>query len=342
MPGERVKQIRMESKDLLKTIQPGEDCMIADLTLSELEGALRTIKSKKAPGADVISGDMLKHLGVVVKKTLLSNINQIWKAGTVPKSLKMAHIIPILKKRKNKLLPNSYQPISLLICVCRLLERIVNRRQLWYLESHGLISSTQTGNRNHRSTEDQLSPLAQEVDNGFQDKNKTIAVFFDFTQAFDRVWKDGLLLKLQRKGIWSKLFSWIKNLLVHISARVMADGTLSHRAHLREGVPQGGVIYPALFLVFIDDITDCVPRHVSNTLHADDYAVWSTTIHTNTAVKRIQGTVDNVDQWTKGWGHRKPAEQKPALHCFHFRQRGKKSRSNLELKSFPKKTHKPS
>jgi hypothetical protein len=82
----------------------------------------------------------------------------------------------------------------------------------------------------------------------------------------------------------------------------MVDGILSHRAHLREGVPQGGVLSPDLFLVFIDEITDYVPRHVSNTLHADDCAVWSTTIHTNTAVKRIQGTVDNVDQWTKDWG----------------------------------------
>jgi hypothetical protein len=208
----------------------------------------------------------------------------------------MAHVIPILKKGKNKLLPNSYRPISLLSCVGKLLERIINKRQLWYL------SSTQTGNRKHRSTEDQLSLHAQEVENGFQDKKKTIAVFFDLTQAFDRVWKDGLLLKLLQKGIRCRIFSWIKNLLVHKSARVMVDGKLSHRAHHREGVPQGGVVSPPLFLVFIDDITDCVPRHVSNTLHADDFAVWSTTIHTNTAVKRIKGTVDNVNQWTKDWG----------------------------------------
>ena len=179
---------------------------------------------------------------------------------------------------------------------------MVNKRLLWYLETNHLISSTQTGYRKHRSTEDQLSLLAQEVENGFQEKKKTLAVFFDLTQAFDRVWKEGLLFKLLQKGIGGRLFSWIKNLLIHRTARVIVDGEASHRVQLREGVPQGGVISPVLFLVFIDDITSCVPQHVSNTLHADDFAVWSTTTYTTTAVKRIQATVDNVNQWNIDWG----------------------------------------
>ena len=79
------------------------------------------------------------------------------------------------------------------------------------------------------------------------------------------------------------------------------DGTISLQVKLREGVPQGGVVSPTLFLVYINDITTTVPRHVSNTLHADDFAVWCAEEHTTTAVHRIQNTINEVCSWTESW-----------------------------------------
>ena len=182
------------------------------------------------------------------------------------------------------------------------MERILNSRLIYHLESNNVLSDTQTGYRKHRNTEDQLLLLAQDIKNAFQQKEKVVSVFFDLSKAFDRVWKEGLLLKVRQSGIVGKMFTWIKSFLHKRSARVALDNLLSVSIKMREGVPQGGVISPLLFLIYINDITNAIPRHVSNSLHADDLAIWSTAEHTITATYRIQKTVEQIQEWTDNWG----------------------------------------
>ena len=128
-----------------------------------------------------------------------------------------------------------------------------------------------------------------------------MAVFFDLSKAFDKVWKEGLLLKLLRAGVHGKMCKWLSDFLFNRTARVKVDGMISRQVKLREGVPQGGVVSPTLFLVYLNDVTTTVPRHVSNTLHADDFAVWCTEEHTTTAAHSIQNTVNEVCSWTESW-----------------------------------------
>ena len=144
---------------------------------------------------------MLKHLGACSRAVLLKIFNHSWIKGVVPAVWKEAIIIPIPKKGKDKKNPPSYHPISLLSCVGKLLERMINRRLINHLESNNVLSPTQTGYRKHRSTEDQLAYLAQNIEDAFQEKRKVLAVFFDFSNAFDKVWKEGLLVKLLRTGV---------------------------------------------------------------------------------------------------------------------------------------------
>ena len=172
----------------------------------------------------------------------------------------------------------------------------------FFLEAKNLISSTQTGYRTHRSTEDQLALLVQDIENGFQEKKKTLAVFFDLTKAFDKVWKEGLLLKLLRAGVKSNMHRWVKHYLFGRTARVKVDGFHSKKVKLLEGVPQGGVLSPTLFLVYINDITNIIPKQVSNSLHADDLAVWTASEYSSTASYRIQQTVNSIGRWTEDWG----------------------------------------
>ena len=106
---------------------------------------------------------MLKHLGPGAKRTLLRIYNQSWSTGTVPTIWKEVVIRPIPKKGKDKRDPSSYRPISLLSCVGKLLERIINKRLIWHLESNSVLASTQTGYRQFRSTEDQLALLTQGI-----------------------------------------------------------------------------------------------------------------------------------------------------------------------------------
>ena len=297
LPRERTCQVREQLAQLQK--QPtSHNCVSQPITMKEIEAAIRQLKCKKAPGPDGVTNDMIKHLGPAAKKTLLELFNESWKNGTVPALWKKATIIPIHKKGKDKKDPNSYRPISLLSCLGKVLERVINRRLISFLEERKILSPTQTGYRKHISTEDQLALIAQAIENAFQEKKKVVSVFFDLTKAFDKVWREGLLLKILESGVSGKMYRWIQCFLHDRSARVKLDGHLSKSVKVRKGVPQGGVISTTVFLLYINNITTVLPRHVSNTLHADDLAVWSASQHTTSSAYRIQEAVNKVEQWT--------------------------------------------
>ncbi|KAK7097474.1 hypothetical protein V1264_004447 [Littorina saxatilis] len=119
--------------------------------------------------------------------------------------------------------------------------------------------------------------------------------------AFDKVWKEGLLLKLLTAGIAGRMFNWIKSFLCHRTARVKLDSNLSYAVKIREGVPQGGVISPTLFVVFINDITNSLSRHISKALHADDLAMWSAAESTATTKVRMQEALNITSKWATDW-----------------------------------------
>ena len=149
------------------------------------------------------------------------------------------------------------------------------------------------------STEDQLALLTQDIEDAFQEKKKVLTVFSVLSKAFDKAWKEGLLLKLLCAGVHGK--KWQSDFLFNRTARVKVDGMISRQVKSREGVPQGCVVLPTLFLVYMNDITTAVPRPVSNTLHADDFAIWYSEEHTTTAVHHIQNTINEVCGWTESW-----------------------------------------
>nr|KAG5704083.1 hypothetical protein BaRGS_017587 [Batillaria attramentaria] len=204
-------------------------------------------------------------------------------------------------KEKDPAKKTSYRPISLLSCLGKTLERMINKRLMWHLESNNLITKEQTAFRKNRSTVDQLVYLAQSIENAFQEKKKVVATFIDLSKAFDKVWTDGLLLKLLTAGIAGRMFNWIKSFLCHSTARVKLDSSLSHTVKIREGVPQGGVISPTLFVVFINDISSSLSRHISRALHADDFAMWNASESTSSATVRMQEALNTTSKWATDW-----------------------------------------
>ena len=301
IPKTRTKEVESATRDQLQAHAP-KDCMTKDFSSQELNSAIKKLKTKKAPGKDGIAYEMIIRLGPHARKKLTELLNQSWQSGKFPNQWKEAIIIPILKKGKPKKEKGSYRPISLLSCLGKLMERLVNGRLLNYLEANQLLNNYQTGYRKNRSTEDQLILLAQEIENAFQEKKKVIAVFVDLSKAFDKVWKKGLLLKLATCGINGNMFYWIKNLLNQRTARVKVDGKTSHIVKLCEGVPQGGIISTTLFLVFINDIMNKVPPRISRALHADDLAAWHAAETLRAATIRMQDTLDHISKWANDWG----------------------------------------
>jgi hypothetical protein len=181
------------------------------------------------------------------------------------------------------------------------MERIINKRLTWHLETKSLLDPSQSGFMQHQNTEDQLAYLAQDIENAFQEKKHVLAVFFDLPKAFDKVWKEGLLFKLLEFGVQDKMHTWIQNFLFNCTASVKLDGTISSRVRLREGVPQGGVLTPTLLLVYVNEITAACEDCINKTLHADDLAAWAICKHVSVARKRIQVTINQVEEWANKW-----------------------------------------
>ena len=179
---------------------------------------------------------------------------------------KTAHLVPVLKNGKDKTNPSSYRLISLLSCVGKLTERVITRRLTWFLETSNVFSPSQTGYSQHRSIEDQLALVTQDIENSFQEKRKLLAFFFDLSKAFDRVWEKRLQWKLLRAGVSGQMYQWISSFLCHRVARVKLDGSLSREIRVSEGVLQESILSPTLFLLYVNDIVNTLPPSVTNSL----------------------------------------------------------------------------
>ena len=265
------------------------------LTKGELNKAIKGLKKRKSPGLN----EMIQHLGEKAKSLLLHLFNRTWTEGKLPKAWKIATINPVLKKGKNAGIPKSYRPISLTSCIGKLCEKILNSRLYWWLESSGLITQSQAGFRAKGRTEDQLFRLTQKIIDGFQKGEQTTAVFVDLQQAYDRVWRKGLLLKLQNMGIKGNMYSWIKSFLTDRLIQTQLNDSRSSKAVLEEGLPQGSSISCTLFLVFLNDISDVLKTE--NALLADDLVLWHTSNSTIISRRRLQEDLDSLGVYCRFW-----------------------------------------
>ena len=275
--------------------------MNSPFQMEELQAGISTLLLNKAPGPDQITNEMLINMGPQVKKKMLQLMNDSWRSGTVPEIWREATILPIHKKGKDKEKPTSYRPISLTSCVGKLMERLINNRLTWHLESKGHINAEQTGFRQNRSTEDQVTYISQAIEDSFQDKKHTLAVWIDLEKAFDKVWKNGLRLKLRKCGIDGRMYKWIDKYLSNRKARVKVKHHKSKIKEMKHGVPQGGVLSPTLFLIFIKDILEKMPKGVKGAMYADDLVLWCSEIKISTANFRLREALQQLERWTKDW-----------------------------------------
>ena len=303
VPSERKKAVRIEEQEKkdAEDYEDIPDVMTKPITMTELRKALQKLKKKKSPGPDGVTNEMLTHLGKAALDKLLDIFNLSWNKEDVPQQWKEATMIPILKTGKNKSKPLSYRPISLTSCVCKTMERIINERMQWYLESEAVLIPEQAGFRQHRSTEDQTTHLAQVIEDAFQAKKVVLASFIDLQKAFDKVWKGGLIVKMQRSGIKGNMLRWTKAYLHNRKARVLVNGHTGKKVLLRQGVPQGGVLSPTLFILFINDVVKELPKGVKAALYADDLVIWCTEEYAATATYRMQIALDKLSAWTDKW-----------------------------------------
>jgi hypothetical protein len=255
-------------------------------------------RKDSAVGVDSISYSMIKNLPRSAMLHIIAFFNLLWERGVIPSRWKSSIIVPILKPQKDAKLASSFRPISLTSCFCKIYESVINNRLKWHLESSNLLNPLQSGFRNKRSTNDQICSIVDDISKSLATKQSTCAVFLDISKAYDMVWREGLLIKVRGLGISGPMFNFIQSFIFNRKCKVRVSGHFSDAFCPVNGLPQGSVISPTLFLLMVNDVPVSTPMSI----FADDMALWkSSTNHTFTA-NQVQKGVDALSTWSDEWG----------------------------------------
>ena len=244
-------------------------------TLAEFLAAASNLSLSTATGPDKVSNPILKHLPRSGMDFFLHIFNLSWSWHSFPSIWKTSSIIPIHKMRKLLDSPASFWPISVTSCLSKLFKRIILSRLLFFLESHSIFSLHQAGFRPGRSTLDQILYLFQSISDGFnkpRPESRTILSTIDFSKAFNSVWHPALLHKLISAGLPRCFACWTQSFLSDGRASVVFQNHKSRSFRVRRGVPQGSVLGPVLFSLFINDLPASLLSSVSCS-YADDLAI---------------------------------------------------------------------
>ena len=247
--------------------------VMPDIKVSE-NGVLKLLKDlnpHKAAGPDELKPLVLRELREVIAPMLVVIFQRSIETGRVPKDWNDANVCPLFKKG-DKSIASNYRPISLTCILCKVLEHIFASNLVTHLDSHQLLYDLQHGFRSKRSCETQLVMLMEDLSRNAIKGQQTDLILLDFSKAFDKVSHEKLLLKLHHCGVRGQVLHWIKAFLSNRSQTVVLESEKSSQVTVTSGVPQGSVLGPILFLVFINDL----PEHIKSKvrLFADDTAVY--------------------------------------------------------------------
>ncbi|GFT71763.1 probable RNA-directed DNA polymerase from transposon X-element [Trichonephila clavipes] len=212
---------------------------------------IKHVNAKKAPGKDLITNGMLKNFPIKLILILTILVNKILKFNHFPDNWKEAIIFPINKPGKDPHLASSYWPISLLSTIGKLTESIILLRLKNFINTSNLLNPNQYGFTNKLSTLHPLLRLTEHISEGFQKKKSTGTVFLDIQKAFDLVWINGLTFKLISYNLPPAMIHLIHSYLINRSFKVRINETLSNEHPVNAECPQGSLLGPLLFNLYI-------------------------------------------------------------------------------------------
>lgn len=239
----------------------------------EIKTELNNLKSDSAVGLDMISANILKLYSDLFKLPITHICNLSFSTGIFPTSLKKSRIHPVYKGSGARDCVNNYRPISILPTLSKILERLLNKRLIKYLEEHNLLSNAQFGFRAEKSTADAVHELTNIIVRNLDKKEKTIAIFLDLAKAFDTVSVPLLLEKLERLGIRGLQLKLFRSYLSDRTQLVGIGNVQSDELPVTYGVPQGSILGPTLFLAYINELCQLHLPHNKIYTYADDTAL---------------------------------------------------------------------
>lgn len=280
-------------------IQHDDSPINNQITLHELEIAINELKDNRCPGPDSITFEMIKYLPLKSVLQLLQIYNTIWLKHVYPTQWKKVITVPIPKQYKNKTNADNYRPIAISNTLNKVLQKIINKRLIWHLESNNIFNNIQCGFRKGRSTTNHIVKVTSDINYALANKQDVIAVFFDLEKAYDMVWKFYILKCLKEHGLNGNIIQYINNFFTDRKFTVRVNGYLSDEKLQTNGIPQGEILSVTLFLIAVNNITNFLPDRVYACLFADDLAIYYKGKNINTITLKIQNTLLNLEEWSK-------------------------------------------
>ena len=258
---------------------------------------IKAMKDNKSPGVDGIPPKLLMETVEQISIPLARVFNLSLKEGVVPFEWKEANIIPLFKKgSRNK--SENYRPVSLTSMICKLLERLIKDHMVDFLVKHKLLNSSQHGFLKARSCLTNMLCFLEEITKWIDVGSPVDIIYLNFQKAFDKVPHQRLLLILRAHSIGDSITDWIEQWLADRTQRVVVDGEVTNWKSVLSGVPQGSVLGPILFLIYINDLDDSITRNVLK--FADDTKLFRK-VNTDGDKQHLQNDLDRLVKWPEKW-----------------------------------------
>lgn len=258
---------------------------------------LNNLKLSSASDHIGLNNKILKNISPSLSPILCALFSQSLTSHTIPHDWRVARVVPIFKSG-DRSLPLNYRPISLTNTICKLLEHVIYTQIINYLEEHSIIFKQQHGFRKGYSCDTQLAGFAHDLHSALDSGFQVDAIFLDYSKAFDRVPHHRLILKLTQLNIHPDIISWIKEFLSHRTQYTVVNNSHSTYVNVTSGVPQGSVLGPLLFLIYINDLPNNVSSRIR--LFADDCVLYRN-ISSNTDRELLQSDLDSINTWCSTW-----------------------------------------
>ena len=269
------------------------------MTWTELKNIINDLPNKHSSGSDNVDNILLKELKDLIVPSLCLLFNRSLQESCFPDRMKLAEVIP-LHKGKEKSLPTNYRPISLLLTLSKLLEKVVYKRTYNFLNSTHQIYNSQYGFRSNHSCEHAIQELIGKIVKGKENNHYTLALFLDLSKAFDTISHSVLFKKLEIYGVRGSCLSWFKSYLDNRKMRTKCvgnDGNIYFSSDhiVNVGTPQGSVLGPLIFLLFNNDLHLHL-TYCSAILFADDTTIYHTHRNLRHLLRCISIDLENIKE----------------------------------------------
>ena len=296
-----------------------------NITADKVEKKLEKLNPSKSLGSDKMHPRVLREMHQVLAEPLAKLFQLSIETESLPIDWKVGNVSPIHKKGSRQT-PGNYRPVSLTSVVGKVLEQLIRDVVTDHLVSNNLLTSCQHGFIKGRSCITQLlATLDHWTD--VMDRGDIDAVYLDFSKCFDSVPHERLLLKLRQYGIQGKLWCWISDFLKGRKQQVSIEGCLSILTMVLSGIPQGSVLGPLLFIIFVNEMPDLV--HSGILMFADDTKLF-TEIHNEEDVKRLQTDLTALQDGSQIWQLKFNPDK---CHVLHLGRNNQKYKYNMRKKS---------